>query len=175
MIDRICSLMRKWYEGFLQKIEAWSPPGFAYKDAFYLSLLLLWLSTLPSLLFFPRYFEAHSFLFGHSGRSKTGQWIKVLDPNAVMPSFGSLIDGTVRWFVVAAIIMAVCLLVSHYMYYRKESKSIYVMKRLKDRSILRKTYVMVPLTYAAMYLVTAAAIYLLYYVFYLLVTPKMFL
>ena len=72
---------------------------------------------------------------------------------------------------VLGIFFLVLIIGLHYRYYRKDSKSVYVMKRLKDPAILWKTYVGTPIIYGLIFLGTGLCLLGLYYGIYRWMTP----
>ena len=89
---------------------------------------------------------------------------------AVMPAFAVILDDTMDGFLMFFWIMVV-LIVMHYMTYYKESKSIYLMKRLPDKWELYRRSVVVPLVAILIQIITGAACLMLYYGIYLFFTP----
>ncbi|MDE7223066.1 MAG: hypothetical protein K2O34_04715, partial [Acetatifactor sp.] len=63
-------------------------------------------------------------------------------------------------------------MVYHYFYYRRETKSIYLMHRLPRRSVMFASCIKGPLLGMAIGAVALAALYLLYYAIYLLAIPR---
>lgn len=163
--------MEKVYRFFLGKIRSWSPPGYAYKEAFYAELFGIAINILYSLVFFVRYMDAYDRLFSRVPEGRE----RVLNAGAEMPAFGELTESIFPCFVITAFIFSAVLMILQYVYYRKDTKSIYVMKRIKDRGYLTESCVRMPLTYMLLYLITGGLLHLIYYIFYLLVTPKIFL
>lgn len=119
---------------------------------------------LVSCSFLSRYRDAYGQLFNfrHGG--------KVLRPDAMMQPFGTLIRGSFLGFLV----IAVCLLgliAFHYHSYRHESMSIYLMRRLPDRKLLRRQCLTLPLLGLALSALFALILLGIYYAVYLLRTP----
>lgn len=84
--------------------------------------------------------------------------------------FGFLFSGSfvVFWIVLIALLL---LIFYNYSYFYRE-KSIYVMKRLPDRMELHRRCLTVPLCSILFCLGLMAALFLLYYAFYMLITPN---
>lgn len=97
--------------------------------------------------------------------------VKRLKPGAVMPDFRDILGASLYGFFVLALAMA-GLAFYYYIYHYQGSRSIYLMKRLPDKNELHKRCLTVPITVAALALVTAFIVILLYYCLYLYVTPE---
>ena len=118
-----------------------------------------------SLSFVYKYIDARNSLFVYKYGS-----VKMIMEGAVMPAFAVILDDTMDGFLMFFWIMVV-LIVMHYMTYYKESKSIYLMKRLPDKWELYRRSVVVPLVAILIQIITGAACLMLYYGIYLFFTP----
>lgn len=112
--------------------------------------------------FIMRFEYARNDLFGHEviPGADTGKFEmrKFLRPDAVMTEFSDLMQGLFFGF----ILLAVCLLgllLWHYMTYRQGSMSIYLMRRLPDRTLIHRQCWTVPLL--GLFLCAATALLLL--------------
>lgn len=159
-----------WFENLQLKALQWlkenCPPGYGYAEEWRAFWVWLAVCVFYSLGFFWRYIEAHDALYYWNANER------YLIPDIKMVPFYELAESIPRWFLGSGILLAVTVIIMHYHYYRRDSKSIYLMCRIKDRSFLRKTYVKVPITYLAVLAVVCGLLLLLYYGFYLLITPK---
>lgn len=152
----------------------WTPPGgeaLLKRER----RLLLWgwsVSFLFSLLFWTRYAAYYHSLYEYNSSLKE----YVLIPGAQMPSFRFLLTNsplghTMACFVLLAVLMLV-LIVGRYHSFYEGSRSIYLMKRLPDRWELHRRCLPLPLLAALLVLLSAAALTLLYFGLYLLITPS---
>lgn len=133
-----------------------APPGIDLKPELRLFYVGMGLASAFSFGFFVRYSRAYSELF----RSVGGE--RFLIAGAEMPDFVSLLQFYWAGFAVLALCMA-GLAAYHYAYHRQGSMSIYLMRRLPDRSELHRRCLALPLTAIAL---CAAAAILLLFVFY---------
>jgi len=96
---------------------------------------------------------------------------KVLRTGAIMPDFVEVMGRYLLPFVVLALVMLICS-VYHYRHHYRGSKSIYLMRRLPNRWELHRRCLTLPLAAAAICLLTAFALLLLYFAIYMLATPE---
>lgn len=128
---------------------------------------LLAFSVFISLVFFVgRYSNARDRLYYKD--YETGE--KFLWDGAVMTDFADVLGWSLAGFLLTAI---VCLsyIGVRYTYLNKESKSIYLMRRLPQRGELFRRCAAVPLLRAAICLVFAFVLLLLYFAIYMIATP----
>ena len=140
------------------------PPGFPLGSEFKSYVFCLVFAVLYSFSFLIRFFGARGDLYysDHTGRH--------LWPGAIMPDFAALFDGALAG-VAFAVLCAAGFAVYHYLYHRQGSKSIYLMRRLPDRTVLHRRCLTLPLYFAAVCAVLAALLLVLYFVLYMLATP----
>lgn len=148
-----------------KKLEKYAPPGFNVKREVRLIITGYVLSILYSMSFFIKFFFEYRTLFRNQYGRYTGY------PSGVMPSCAHLLEGVFMLFWVLIAVMAVLGLV-HYLYYHTKSKSIYLMKRLSDKSELFRRNWSIPLFTAALSLITVFLLIVIYYLFYMSVAPK---
>lgn len=117
-----------------------------------------------ALLFFQAYSREYNRLF-HIEYGK-----KVLIEGRTMADFYVVLKGTFNGFIVAIFIF-ICLIILHYGYHYKDSKSIYTMKRLPDRYELHKRCFTVPLIGIVVSIILITALLLLFYNYYMIKTP----
>lgn len=142
-----------------------APPGYdlkAEKGLFFAGMVL---SILYSLFAFGNRFSNHlAELYWINGSTKT------LKAGAIMPDFVEILDGTlVGFFVLSACFLAQ--IAAHYVYHYQGSKSIYTMRRLPSRWELHRRCLTLPVLAAAIFLIMAFAILLIFYAVYMNVTP----
>lgn len=144
--------------------ERFFPPGYEYEWERKSAVLLLGTGVGLSLLFFRRLHQAAEVLYEYTDR------MRVLRKDAVAVSFGQLVAN--HWgLYVPLLLFLTAMMIYHYIYYYRETKSIYLMRRLPRRGAVLKSCVMGPLSGLGMAAVILALLYLLYYGCYLLVIP----
>lgn len=89
-------------------------------------------------------------------------------------SFKSLLGNSLAGFVLLAMCMP-GFIIYHYLYFRQGSKSIYLMKRLPHRTEIHKRALSLPVLAMLASLLAAFAIMMIYFAFYMLVTPNEYL
>lgn len=149
-------------------LDRWTPPGGSRAMWW-----LRWMCGLELVIgvayclaeFLSRYLDQRYWLTWGYG-SKT--------PGAVMTDFGVLMEGTMRWFLVAAVLLVV-LMGLHYGHHRFRSKSVYLMRRLPDRWEYHRRCLALPLAGLALCGVLAFACLCLCYAIYMLATPAVWL
>lgn len=87
------------------------------------------------------------------------------------PTFDSIVKFTMLLFLLMAIVM-LCFSIEHYVYYHRESKSIYVMHRLSSKWTIWKQCLTVPLIYAGIILLIAVVYYVLFLLAYFHFAPE---
>ena len=115
------------------------PPGLdrAQEQRWFLTALTA-ASTVSFLIFISHYTTARAALFDHYHRNA------VLIPGAIIESFPALLYRVLDPF----FLLLLCLpfwVALHYMHYRRGSMSIYLMRRLPDRSLLHRQCWTLPL------------------------------
>ncbi len=145
-------------------LKKYTPPGMDLSQEKGLFIAGMCGSTVYSLFFFGRYWDAYEALW------KWQEEPKVLWPGAEMEPFLELLDKSL----VGYLILAICMfgmVAAHYGYYRQGSKSIYLMRRLPDGKLLRRTCWTLPMVGVALCLAAAAVSLLLFYTVYITCTP----
>ena len=110
------------------------------------------------------YGTARGMLFDYVGEKQ------ILIQGAVIAPFREIIHGNLLLFLPAAAVMLALVLV-HYLSYRRGSMSIYLMKRLPDRSLLHRQCWSLPLLGCLLLALTAAILVGLFYLIYWYATP----
>lgn len=135
---------------------------------------LLWirigmiLSVLYSMIFFIEYSDCYQNLFVYNRGLKT----KTLIDGAVMEDFAAMMPKYLMGFAVLAMVM-VFVAVYHYMFhFSGGSKSIYTMRRLPSALELHKRCLTVPVLTVLLCAVTAFILMLIYFGFYMWITPE---
>ena len=96
---------------------------------------------------------------------------KVLLEGLMMTDFIDLVERAFSGFFIA-IVLALFLGIYHYAYHFQGSKSIYLMRRLPNRFELHRRCWSVPIAAALIFAAALVLSFLLYFAFYLLITPK---
>lgn len=91
--------------------------------------------------------------------------MQMIEEDYHMTPFYILVSGTVLWFVLSAIFVSGAYIISHYRYYRCETKSIYLMMRL-DSNRLKESYYKVPLCGFVLHILTCIFLLTVYFVSY---------
>lgn len=146
-------------------IVRYAPPGIDLRQekGFFITGLIG--ATLYSLVFLLRYYQARTNLYEWQGGKR------VLIPDYPMVDFAQLIDKALVGFLALSLCM-LALIVYHYAYYHRGSKSIYLMRRLPDSTLLHRQCLTLPLGAIALCLISAALLLLIYYVIYMAFTPE---
>lgn len=146
------------------KPENYFPPGYEYEQERNNAGLLLGISAVLSLFYFRDLYRAVEALYEYENHRR------VLRENAVAASFGHLVTN--HWgLYVPFVLFLTAMMIYHYFYYCRETKSIYLMRRLPQRGVLFKSCVKGPLLGLGIGAASVAVLYLLYYGIYLLVIP----
>lgn len=113
-----------------------------------------------------RYGSAYHSLFHYDRLHQT----KILISGAIMPDFVDILGSGLLGFPVILVCM-IALLAWNYGYHFRDSKSIYLMRRLPQRWELLRRCATLPLAGGIASLCAAALLFLLYFAVYLLLTP----
>lgn len=124
------------------------------------------ISAIFSFGFLYRYFDERSklFIYGPDG-------IEGIIEGAVIPPFTVILERSLWGFYITALCMLL-LSIYHAAFFRLGSKSVYLMKRLPSRWELPKRIYVLPTLGALGTFMICAVFFLIYFVIYLLVTPK---
>lgn len=141
------------------------PPGFPLRFELQFFLTGLVGSVLYSGLYLLRLYHAWQNLFAYGVDNGY-----VLRSDAEMRPFADLLEDSLSWFAVLAV-MAAVFAVWHYVYHRQGAKSIYLMRRLPDGWVLHRRCLALPVLELAACAVCALALFWLYFGLYVWVTP----
>ena len=141
------------------------PPGLnlrTERNAFLFALAAV--SLITTGIFFLRYSSARDALFRHSGRKP------FLIPDAMMEEFPVLLD---RVFVPLLLLMLFTpfWVLLHVLHYRRGSMSIYLMRRLPDRSLLHQQCWTLPLLGLLLTVLTTLLLLGIFTLVYIYATP----
>ena len=137
-----------------------APPGTRAKRELFWIIAGICVSALISLTFVYRYHKNY----------QECAWLYSMGRTAAMPLFSELLGNAFFGFTVMLILMA-ALVFLHYASLNGISKSIYVMKRLPQRSAVIRYVCGMPVLGAALIIACAAAILLIYWLIYRFATP----
>lgn len=141
------------------------PPGYEYEKERNGAALLLGLGIVPSFSFFRRLYAAWDALYCYDRRDG-----RKLMPGAVADSFWEL-AAEYLWLFLPFFLFLAAMVVRHYLYYSRDTKSIYLMRRLPDKKILRGTCAQAPLLGMTVGIAAIIILFLIYYGIYILAIP----
>lgn len=142
------------------------PPGLEETEERNFFRFSLSAATVYSMLFFIRFFSALSELYAVDRMTRE----RVLLEDAVMTDFAELYSGLWRGYAILAAAM-IFFILRHYLYHRRGTKSIYLMRRLPNRWELHRRCLTLPAAGMGICLLAAVLTLVLYFGFYMLVTP----
>lgn len=148
-------------------IIRFSPPGAECKSEIRLYIIGNIISFTVSLMFFVSYVYERSKIYDYDRFLKK----YILNESSTMTDFNEIMGGYLLGFVLLAAVM-LSFIIFRYSYYRQGSKSIYLMKRLPNRTEMHKRAVPIPVLAALSCLVYAFVLRLIYFIFYLILTPN---
>ena len=166
VFDRIEEKFREWNNKFKRLLQSYCPPGYDLTGEYRVFWIWLVFGVIYSMQFLINYMNAYDNLFYHSAQGR------VLNMDMRMPAFRLLLEESFNGLLLGIICLAYAF-TRHFNYYRKGSKSIYLMMRLKDRNILWKTYLGTPCIYGIIFAATGVILLVIYYMIYRFVTPQM--
>ena len=156
------------FDRYAPFIRRFSPPGYEIEQEVKVFRIGLLLSVLLSLGFGISYLIAFIACHDYLYLKEFSFW--VLNENAVMPLFTDILGRWLMGFPILSIVMLAFIPV-HYMQYWQETKSIYVMRRLRKPLELHYRCWVIPVSCAMISLVVAFFVCLIYYGLYMLFTP----
>ena len=145
--------------------EKYFPPGYEYRKEWYAAGLLYVLGVALNLRFLGSLWEARASLYYMD--STKGMTLRA---GVVADSYFQVL-GECPGFLLPFYLFLIALIFFHYAYYCRETKSIYLMRRLPDRKVLWKSCLQAPLMGMGRGTAGILVLYLIYYVVYLLVMP----
>ena len=143
-----------------------SPPGMDLKQEWRVFLIGNIASVIVSFFaFLDKYMDARGDLFFYEADKK------MLIEDATIVPFSSLFSVYFSgFFFVACFLLGY--IIYHYAYYRQDSMSIYLMKRLPNKWELHRRAITIPCIAVLATIGVALAAILFYYIIYFLATPK---
>ena len=139
-------------------------PGYDYDGEKTTFIIMMIMSGFCCLIYDFRYSTARDRLYYWSGDDK------VLNVQAVMPDFKDLLGWTLGGFLIAAIVCLMFIGV-RYHYLHKESKSIYLLRRLPSKGEIFRRCAVMPLAEAMVFLITAGLLLVFFFAIYMISTP----
>lgn len=146
-------------------LSRFAPPGFNVNAEIHFFIIGMASSLILSLTFIPGYIANRKSLY------ITFSSEKILMGGAKMADFSELLGFTLYGFLILAICM-LGMIIFHYIYHYKDSKSIYLMKRLPNPSELHKRCLVLPITAFFICIVSAIVMLLVYFCIYMTFTPE---
>lgn len=144
--------------------ERYLPPGMSFRVQGMTLLIGLLVSFAYSLQFFDSYFEQYQLLFSEKGYLNTDAAI-----DAFLPILGSALNG----FYMLAVVMLL-FSVWNWMYFYQESRSIYLMKRIRRKELYIRILTLPVLTSMAVLGLTGI-VFLIYRGIYYGLTPERYI
>ena len=148
----------------MKNSSVYAPPGMETEKEKNYFLLLLIVAAVASCNFFTRLIQALERLESTMVFYRYDQ----------MPDFYRLLDGNFLGFGVVAL-YCIGTVAFRFWYYYQGSKSIYLMRRLPDRSVLVRSGVEMPLKRILLSLAVMAGMVVLFYMVYWIATPEQYL
>ena len=152
--------------GLKERFARLSPPGMPLKQEISSLLIANALSFIYSLSFILNYLAERAKLYDYTkfGKPTLIEGAKIADFSEIVGNYPVLFVAT------AALMLAFIFL--RYSYYRQGTKSIYLMKRLPQRSELHKSAICLPVIYAAISLAFMLLLTAIYFAIYIIFTPN---
>ncbi len=147
-------------------IERNSPPGMNMKaeKGFFVSYCILYF-TFKLFSFITEYSRARRFLYERVNE----KWL--LRENAIIADFGETVDFSWAALTLFSLVL-LGFIVYRYLYYRQGSMSIYLMKRLPQKSELHARAIKIPLLMLVLGSLFIFLTFLLFFASYVVFTPK---
>lgn len=152
--------MRIWKEP-----ERYFPPGYEYRKERYAAGLLYVLGLALNLQFLGRLYEASASLYYMD--STKGRMLR----EGVVAASWLQVLGACPGFWIPFYLFLAATIILHYAYYRRETKSIYLMRRLPKGDVLWKSCFQAPLMGLGLGTAGILLLYLIYCAVYFLAMP----
>lgn len=153
------------YTKMAQLYEHLVPPGASVKTIRDVLWSGITVSGLYSLTFLIRYIDKRESLFYTDSVGR-----KHLTEGALMPDFADIIGDSLGLFWILAVAL-LGFIIYHYMYYRRGSKSIYLMRRLPSAWEIHKRSITMPVLVSVCTVICAFIMLMIYFAIYMLATP----
>lgn len=146
------------------KVQKYLPVGIMAKTELTGIAAGIIIAVLRSLFFFDTYYDCYGDLYEYFGDKS------ILITTRKMQDFHVVVKDCFDWFLIV-IFMFIALAVFHYVYHYKDSKSIYTMKRLTQKTELYRRCFTLPLVSIGICIITVGVLFVIYYKFYMAFTP----
>lgn len=146
------------------KIKRIIPVGISPKTEKLIIIVSFLLSIFRALVFYLNYQNSYNYLF----EFRDGQ--RILNETKMMPDFCTITVGCFNGFVISLFIF-VFMIIIHYGYHYKDSKSIYTMKRLPQKYELHIRCLSLPFISIILCITLFFILLLLFYHHYMTMTP----
>lgn len=155
----------KRIKAWIDKLEKCYPPGYAYRWELAVTTGLILAAVCFSLRFLARLDNAVSGLYYYDSTAALQ-----LVPNVTMEPFHRLVRGSWQFFWLPALSQG-AMAVSHYCYYYRDTRSIYLMRRLPQKKPLPRSCLAAPLLCLGLTTLVMAVLCLFYLGCYFLAVP----
>lgn len=143
-----------------------SPPGIDLKQEWRVFIIGNICSVLVSFFaFLDKYIDARNQLFTYANGKR-----ELIEGAIIVPFYDLFSIYFSGFFLVSCFLLGY--IIYHYSYFRQDSMSIYLMKRLSNKRELHRRALMVPCLSVFATIGVALATILLYYIIYFIATPK---
>lgn len=146
-------------------VKRYAPPGFNVNAEVQVFIIGLAASFIFSFTFIPGYVSSRNLLYDTFSAGK------VLIEGSIMPDFADVLGYALYGFFILSICM-LSIIVFHYIYHYKDSKSIYLMKRLPKPSELHKRCLILPVTMFFICMISAFIMLTIYFGICMIFTPE---
>ncbi len=150
----------------MRDIGDWFPPGYDWRAECTRMTVFYGLAFVHSLFFFGRLIDEYHGLFYYNRSVE-----HILRPEAKMMPYEEMLGSSLMGFALLMVVALFVMLV-HYLYYFQGSKSIFLAKRIPGGRFLWKTCVAGPVSFILGLALTYGLLWMLYYGIYLCVTPS---
>ena len=147
----------------LPDLSPLSPPGY---DSFRDAAIFGWGMAASAIYSLVHFIAVYTRAVGNLYHPNT----HALYPDAMLPGFRDLLGNNLAGFLIVALVM-LSFIIPRYASYHRGSKSIYLMRRLPKRREIHKRSIPLPVLAAAIALLTALVLMLIYFAIYMLASP----
>ncbi|MBR6812572.1 MAG: hypothetical protein IKM51_04275 [Oscillospiraceae bacterium] len=159
--------MKNKISGLIGRFERLAPPGYDWKGELKWLLAALTAAFLWTFGFIIRFAAAHEelFIYDHYLGKRFLQADRMMDP------FLDVVGGSFKGYTVFAVLL-IAVIVLHYMYFFRGSRSIYTMRRLKRKSETWKRCIITPVIWLLICIFSALIVLAIDFAIYIIATPK---
>lgn len=149
-----------------ERLRKLYPPGYEWREELISAAVLFGLAVLLSWRYLFRLGRMTWNLYTYDYTYEK----RLLRPDALAEAFSELIHGSFWGFLLPLVFLAV-MVIMHYIYYWKHTKSIYVMRRLPKRGVVFLSCIKGPVLCVALLVFAAGVLWMLYLGLYWLAVP----